>query len=239
MILTDDNFATIVAAVEGGRGIYDNLMKYVRVQLVMLGGFILAFVGAGIFDIAGGAPLTPLQILWINFAVDVVLAIGLGFDAAAPGLMRRTPRDAAAPVVNRALGVRLALASLVMAALALVVVAWGENRYDLVVATTMGLTTLSLMHIAAALEAREPTGTIFSRYTIANRRFVQLIAVALVLTFLVTALSPFQRIFDTVSLTSSQWGICVLGPIVFLAFAEVGKLLDRRGVGGTRSLVET
>ena len=239
MILTDDNFATIVTAVEGGRGIYDNLMKYVRVQLVMLGGFILTFVGAGIFDIAGGAPLTPLQILWINFAVDVVLAIGLGFDAAAPGLMRRRPRDAAAPVVTRALGVRLALASVVMAALALGVVAWGENRYDLVVATTMGLTTLSLMHIAAALEAREPTGTIFSRYTIANRRFVQLIAVALVLTFLVTALSPFQRIFDTVSLTSSQWGICFLGPIVFLAFAEVGKLLDRRSVGGTPSLVET
>jgi P-type Ca2+ transporter type 2C len=74
MIRTDDNFATIVAAVEGGRGIYDNLMKYVRVQLVMLGGFILTFVGAGIFDIAGGAPLTPVQILWINFAVDVLRA---------------------------------------------------------------------------------------------------------------------------------------------------------------------
>ena len=104
MILTDDNFATIVEAVEGGRGIYDNLMKYVRVQLVMLGGFILLFVGAGIFDIAGGAPLTPLQILWINFAIDVLLAIGLGFDAAVPGLMRRAPRDASAPIVDRALG---------------------------------------------------------------------------------------------------------------------------------------
>ena len=75
-----------------------------------------------------------------------------------------------------------------MAALALGVVAWGEHRYDLVVATTMGLTTLSLMHIVAALEAREPTETIFKRYTIANRRFVQLIGAALVLTFLVTAL---------------------------------------------------
>ena len=237
MILTDDNFATIVTAVEGGRGIYDNLMKYVRVQLVMLGGFILTFVGAAIFDVAGGAPLTPLQILWINFAVDVLLAIGLGFDAAAPGLMRRKPRDAAAPVVDRALAIRLGAASVVMAALTLGIVAWGENRYDLVVATTMGLTTLSLMHIVAALEAREPTGTIFSRYTIANRRFVQLIGAALVLSLLVTTLSPLQRIFDTVELTSAQWGVCLLGPLVFLAFAELGKLVDRRiGHGGASAV---
>jgi Ca2+-transporting ATPase len=228
MILTDDNFATIVTAVEGGRGIYDNLMKYVRVQLVMLGGFILTFVGAGAFDIANGAPLTPLQILWINFAVDVVLAVGLGFDAAAPGLMRRRPRDADAPIVSRGLALRLGLASLVMAGLALAVVAWGENRYDLVVATTMGLTTLSLMHVAAALEAREPTGSIFTRYTVANGRFVQLIGLALVFTFAVTTLSPLQRIFDTTSLTSSQWGICLLGPIAFITLAELGKLVDRR-----------
>jgi Ca2+-transporting ATPase len=228
MILTDDNFATIVSAVEGGRGIYDNLMKYIRIQLVMLGGFILTFVGAGIFDVAGGFPLTPLQILWINFAVDVLLAIGLGFDAPIPGLMQRAPRDASAPIVNRGLGVRLALASIVMAGLAIGVVAWGEDRYGTAVATTMGLTTLSLMHIVGALEARELTGTIFTRYTIENRRFVQLIGMALVLTFLVTALSALQRIFDTVPLTSEQWGICFLGPLVFLAFAELGKLVDRR-----------
>ena len=236
MILTDDNFATIVTAVEGGRGIYDNLMKYVRVQLVMLGGFILTFVGAGLFDVADGSPLTPLQILWINFAVDVLLAIGLGFDAPVPGLMRRRPRDASAPIVDRALGTRLAVASVVMAGLALSVVAWGEDRYDLVVATTMGLTTLSLMHVAAALEAREPTETIFSRYTLANRRFVQLIGAALVLTFLVTELGPLQRIFDTVSLTSSQWGICLIGPIAFLVIAELGKILDRRGGQPTPTL---
>ncbi len=236
MILTDDNFATIVAAVEGGRGIYDNLMKYVRVQLVMLGGFILLFVLAGVFSVADGAPLTPLQILWINFAIDVLLAIGLGFDAAAPGLMQRAPRDAAAAIVNRALAIRLGVASVVMSALALAVVAWGEEEYDLAVATTMGLTTLSLMHIVAALEAREPAGSIFTRYTVSNRRFVQLIGATLVLTFLVTELGPLQRIFDTVSLTSSQWGICLLGPIVFVAIAELGKMLDRRSGHGAPSL---
>jgi P-type Ca2+ transporter type 2C len=229
MILTDDNFATIVSAVEGGRGIYDNLMKYVRVQIVMLGGFILTFLGAAIFDIAGGTPLTPLQILYVNFAVDVLLAIGLGFDAPAPGLMRRRPRDASAPIIDRPLGIRLGIASVVMATLTLIVVAWGEARYDsLAVATTMGLTTLSLMHIVAALEAREPTASIFSRYTIANRRFVQLIGAATALTFLVTALAPLNRIFDTVPLTSAQWGICLLGPLAFLVVAELGKLLDRK-----------
>jgi Ca2+-transporting ATPase len=84
------------------------------------------------------------------------------------------------------------------------------------------------MHIVAALEAREPTESIFTRYTIANGRFVQLIGAALVLTFLVTALSPLQRIFDTVSLSSRQWGVCLLGPIVYLAFVELAKLVDRR-----------
>ncbi len=97
MILTDDNFATIVTAVEGGRALYDNLMKYVRVQMIMLAGFILTFVGAGIFAIASGVPLTPLQILWINFAVDILLALGLGFDAPSPGLMQRRPRPPSSP----------------------------------------------------------------------------------------------------------------------------------------------
>ena len=107
-------------------------MKYVRVQLIMLGGFILLFVGAGIFDVADGSPLTPLQILWVNFAIDVLLAIGLGFDAAVPGLMQRKPRDAER--ADRRSGARdpaRPSSACVMAALALGVVAWGEDRYDL------------------------------------------------------------------------------------------------------------
>jgi Ca2+-transporting ATPase len=228
MILTDDNFATIVQAVDGGRGLYDNLMKYVRVQLVMLGGYILVFLGAAIFDIAGGEPLTPLQILWVNFAIDLFLAVGLGFDAPVPGLMRRPPRDAAARIVSSGLAARLTLASLLMAGLALAIVAWGQDRYDLTVATTMGLTTLSLMHVAASLEARELKGTVVARYTIENARFLQMIGAAILLTFLVTALGPLQRIFGTTSLTTRQWGICLLGPIALLALLELGKLIDRR-----------
>ena len=86
--------------------------------------FAIVFVGAGAFNVANGSPLTPLQILWINFAIDVLLAVGLGFDAAAPGLMRRRPRNANAPIVTRGLGIRLGVAALVMAGLALGIVSW-------------------------------------------------------------------------------------------------------------------
>ncbi len=178
MILTDDNFATIVEAVEGGRGLYDNLMKYIRVQMIMLAGFILLFLGAGIFDIADGTPLLPLQVLWINFAIDVLLAFGLGFDAATPGLMQRRPRSPDEPVIARALGVRLGIAGLLIAAGTLAVVAWGEDRYDLATATTMGLTTISLLHIVAALEWRDPYNSIFRRDTFANGRFNLLMVAA-------------------------------------------------------------
>jgi P-type Ca2+ transporter type 2C len=227
MILTDDNFATIVTAVEGGRGLYDNLMKYIRVQMIMLAGFILTFVGAGIFTIADGTPLLPLQILWINFAIDVLLAIGLGFDAPTPGLMTRRPRSPADPVIPRALGVRLGVAGLLIAIGTLAVVAWAEDRYGLAIATTMGLATTSLLHIAAALEWRDPFRSVFNRYTIANGRFNILMLVALALTFLVTTLDGLERIFDTVELTGSQWRVCFIAVVSYLALAELGKLVLR------------
>ena len=87
MILTDDNFATIVKAVELGRALYDNLMRYIRFQMACLFGFIATFLGASIFNILGGVPFLPLQTLWINFTVDVFQAIGLGYGKPREGLM--------------------------------------------------------------------------------------------------------------------------------------------------------
>ena len=228
MILTDDNFATIVTAVEGGRGLYDNLMKYIRVQMIMLAGFILTFVGAGIFDIANGSPLLPLQILWINFAVDVLLALGLGFDAPTPGLMRRRPRSPDDPVIAPALGARLGFAGLLIAIGTLTVVSWAEGRDGLAVATTMGLVTMSLLHIAAALEWRDPYQSVFSRSTIANGRFNVLLLAALALTLLVTTIPLLERIFDTVDLTGDQWRVCLIVVVAYFVVAELGKLILRR-----------
>ena len=227
MILTDDNFATIVTAVDGGRALYDNLMKYIRFQIVSLTGFIALFVLAGIFNIAGGIPLEPLQILWINFAIDVLLAIGLGFDAATPGLMERRPRPANAPVVSRSMGARLAIGGILTAAITLVVIAYGEDRYDLPIALTMGLVTLSLLHVVAAISTRDPERSAFGPHTFANRRFNVMILACVGLTLLVTELGFLQRIFGTTSLTAEQWGVCLLAVLVAIALVEIVKFILR------------
>jgi Ca2+-transporting ATPase len=86
MILTDDNFATIVKAVELGRGLYDNLTKYIRFQMGALAGLIITFLGASIFNVVGGVPFLPLQTLWLNFTTQVFQAIGLGYGKPSEGL---------------------------------------------------------------------------------------------------------------------------------------------------------
>src|SRR3954463_5800584 len=91
MILTDDNFATIVKAVEMGRGLFDNLTKYIRFQMGALVGLVGTFLGAGIFNIVGRLPFIPLQTLWVNFTTQVFQAVGLGYGKPNEGLMERKP----------------------------------------------------------------------------------------------------------------------------------------------------
>ena len=128
MILTDDNFSTIVKAVEIGRALYDNLKKYIRYQMGVLLGFIVAFLGASVLDIADGVPFVPLQTLWLNFTTDLFLAVGLGYGAAAAGLMARKPRPADERVLPKPLLVWLAGAGFVMGAATLAVIEWEIGR---------------------------------------------------------------------------------------------------------------
>ena len=91
MILTDDNFSTIVKAVELGRGLYDNLARYIRYQVSGLSGYIITFLTASILNIAGGEPLLPLQTLWVSFTTLSIQDVGLGYCRPAAGLMDRPP----------------------------------------------------------------------------------------------------------------------------------------------------
>ena len=115
MILSDDNFATIVKAVEKGRAVYDNLNKYIRFVMLELVAYIITFLGASILNIAAGQPFSASQILYINFLVNAPLGIALGMDKETPGLMARSPRPRDATIMTRGLLTTAGLVGLFMA----------------------------------------------------------------------------------------------------------------------------
>jgi hypothetical protein len=147
MILTDDNFATIVRAVELGRGLYDNLTKYIRFQMGVLFGLVFTFLGAAIGNIVGGDAFVPLQTLWLNFTTQVFQAVGLGYGEPARGLMQRRPRDPDAQILPRSRLLWLALVGAVMGAATLGVLAWADDHYTRDVARTMGMTSFSIANL--------------------------------------------------------------------------------------------
>jgi Ca2+-transporting ATPase len=237
MILTDDNFATIVGAVEYGRGLYDNLLKYLRFQMSTLVAYIAIFIGAGIFAIAGGIPLDPLQILWLNMVIDIPIAVALGFDEPTGGLMERSPRPVGAPVLSTSNWVRLCVQGFVMTVGTLVAYQIGEANYSLAVASTMLLTTLSLFHLAAGLLARDQVRTIFSRAAIPGPTQLRRYGLALLAIILVTEIGFLQRVFSTVDLTLAQWGICTGIALSLVVVEEVIKFFIRRRARAHLSLV--
>jgi Ca2+-transporting ATPase len=228
MILTDDNFATIVNAVDYGRNLYDNLLKYLRFQMATLVAYIAIFIGAGIFAIAGGVPLTPLQILWVNMVIDIPIAVALGFDEPTSGVMARKPRPVGAPVLSRANWVRLCIQGLVMTAGTLAAYQIGESNYSPEVAATMLLTTLSLFHVAAGLLARDQHNTIFSRAAIPGPTQLRRYGIALLAIILVTTIGFLQRIFETTELSFSQWSTCIGIAASLVVVEELIKLVIRQ-----------
>ena len=227
MILTDDNFATIVKAVEYGRGLYDNLVHFIRFQMTALVAFIAAFLGAALFFILGGIPFEPLPILWINFAIQVPIAIALGFDKPAPDLMQRKPRPLGQPVLSRGQWMRLTVIGLLMAVFTLYL----ESHYEgqsIPLAATMGFVAFSLANIAVGLSSRSETQSAFNRDILQDRRQVMLFGLALLLIFIPTVLGFMQNVFKFQSLTVNQWLICFGLALVLVLVDEVFKFLLRR-----------
>jgi len=229
MILTDDNFATIVTAVEQGRIIYDNLMKYIRFQMAVLVGFILAFLGSAMFGVAGAALFTPLQILWINFIVDAPIGMMLGFDTASPGLMDEKPRDASAQIITRPLAIRFVIIGLIMAIVTLLSLGWTNAVYgDLVLAQTMAMTTFSLTHFAVALNLRNPRDSVFKMSSFENRKLWITFGFVFIAIVLATELGLLQKILGTTSLNPTLWSIAISVSVGFLFLGEIAKLVLRK-----------
>ena len=173
MILTDDNFATIVKAVELGRGLYDNLVKYIRFQMGVLAGMIVTFLGASILNIASGIPFLPLQTLWVNFTTQVFQSVGLGYGEPSEGLMERRPRKPEQPILTRADTRWFVVAGLVMAVATLAVIAGRRARPTArTLARTMGLTTFAIANLFFSFTARDELRSVFSLDTFSDRTFL-------------------------------------------------------------------
>jgi Ca2+-transporting ATPase len=228
MILADDNFATIVKAVEQGRLVYDNLQKFLRIQIANLFMFILAFLGSTALGVAGTALLIPSQVLWIHMAVVAPIGAVMGLDVATPGIMRRPPRPFDQPIIVRSMMVRLFVAGLFMAAATLALVQIGKSTYDsLEVGQSMAIVGLGLMNISLALNLRYPEESAFGASTLANSRLLWAFAWAAVGSMLVTQMRVLQDVFRTTPLTGNQWALCLAPGVLLLLLGEVAKLVLR------------
>ena len=227
MILTDDNFATIVKAVEYGRGIYNNLFNFVRYQMFQLIAFIASYLLASFFLVLGGVPFSALLVLWVNFLVTVPVALALGFGKAPANLMENKPRPLKQPILNSSQWVRIVFLGLLTA----LVTVYLENVYqatDVPTAATMGFVAFALMSIAMGLSAGNETASAFNRDIFNSQNQLLLYGFALLFAFLPTELAFMQRLLGTTSLSGSQWMTCILFAIALLLVDEVIKFFMRR-----------
>jgi P-type Ca2+ transporter type 2C len=241
MVLTDDNFASIVAAVEEGRSIFSNIQKFLRYLLSSnIGEVFTMFFGvvlAGVIGLeAGGAavalPLLATQILWINLVTDGPPALALGLDPADPAVMDRPPRPQGSGVITRRMWAGIAFVGLVMAAGTLFVLDYAlpggqlEGSGELPYARTMAFTTLMLFQLFNVPNARSDERSAFHDL-FRNPWLWAAIALSLLLQFLVVYAPPLQPAFGTVALSPGDWLLCAVVASSVLWLREISKLVVR------------
>ena len=227
MVLADDNFATIVRAIEEGRTIYDNIVKFVRFQLSTNIGAILTVLGAPFLGFA--TPFTAIQILWVNIIMDGPPAMTLGVEPARPGIMQQPPRAASAAILSWERLWRIGLYGLTMAAGTLGIYAWGLARGGPLLAGTLAFTTFVLFQFFNIFNARVEHGSAFNAQFFSNGKLWAALLAVVGLQVLVVHWGPAQALFDTVDLQPGEWGMAALVASSTLLLDEARKLILRLG----------
>ena len=247
MILADDDFATIVAAVREGRGIFDNIRKVLRYLLSSnMGEVLTVFLGVVLSGVLGFRPeassivlpLLATQILWINLVTDSTPALALGIDPTVDDPMSRPPRKMTDRVIDARSWAHLVWLGLVMAVAVLATMDLlnvgglipGGGSFE--TARTAGFTVLVLMQLFNAFSSRSMTLSAFHR-VFSNQWLVGATLMGLVLQVLVVQVPFLQTAFGTTSLTFEQWGICLVMASSILWAEEVRKLVTRRRAPAT------
>ncbi|MBC7906816.1 MAG: HAD-IC family P-type ATPase [Rhodospirillaceae bacterium] len=232
MVLTDDDFATVVHAVQEGRTIYDNIVKFVRFQLSTNVGALLTVFAAPLLGMP--VPFHPIQILWVNIIMDGPPALALAFDPPRAGLMVEPPRPRGEAILSRPRLTRLLSYGMTMAVGTLAVFWWASAQEDAAHARTLAFTTFVMFQVFNVFNARVSGESAFNPRLFRNGHLWLALAAVLMLQAVAVHWPVAQALFHTAPLTLSQWGLAALVGSSVLLLDEARKLVVRlvRRLGG-------
>jgi Ca2+-transporting ATPase len=227
IIIADDNFATIVAAVEEGRGIYDNVVKTLSYLMGGNAGELTLMLVAALSG--WPLPLLPIQLLWINLVTDGLPALALATDPIEPDVLTRPPRDPQAEIIDRAFFGRLVLTGCLTAGAALIAFAWELYRHGSAdSARDAAFCTLVIAELLRAFGARSTVRTAWSVGLFSNMRLFLIVAASFVLQIAIFFTPPLKVIFKTSPVSPAmlcRWIVLGAVPLIVL---EMAKLIRRR-----------
>ncbi|MCU0297423.1 MAG: cation-translocating P-type ATPase [Candidatus Nanopelagicales bacterium] len=228
MVLTDDNFATLVQAISLGRSIFSRITSYIGYQMTQLFGLVSMFLIATAFNINDGVAMLPLQVLFLNFIIAVIPVIIISLDPPDPAVMQRPPRDPRARIMDKVTGPRWIILGLLLGILSIGAVAFGPGDSSISEASTpvtMGFIVMGLGTAFAGFTMHRTPGSSFAAPFL---RPLALTLLAVLIMLLSTELGFLQAWLDTVALTGGQWLVCFGLALVFAAVVELDKVLQRR-----------
>lgn len=226
LVLSDDNFATIRAAIEEGRNIYENIRKFIRYLLASNVGEILVMLFAMLMSMP--LPLVPIQILWVNLVTDGLPAMALGIDSAEEDVMKRSPRKTNEGVFSRGLGWKIISRGFLIGIVTIIAfaIAYYENPENLVRAQTVAFSTLVMAQLIHVFDCRSER-SVFHRNPFGNIYLVLAVLSSIALLIVVVYYPPLQPIFHTTSLNIREW-MLILGMAGIPTFALAGAHLFKR-----------
>jgi len=235
MVLLDDNFATIVAATEEGRTVYNNIRRFIKYILGSNIGEVLTIAAAPIMGL-GGVPLTPLQILWMNLVTDGLPALALAVEPAEPDVMKRRPFSPRESIFARGMGSYMVRIGIIFAIISIALMAWA---YDYTHAAgyngpggkdawkTMVFTTLCIAQMGHALAVRSNSKLTIEMNPFSNPYLLLAVIVTTALQLALVYVPPLQSFFGTHPLSLTELGICLGFSALMFVWVELEKLFLR------------
>lgn len=223
MVLTDDNFVTIVEAVKEGRHIYDNIKKAVHFLLATnIGEIVTIFLG---LVLGLDTPLLAIHLLWINLVTDSFPAIGLGMEDADAHIMHKRPKNPKKGLFADGLWRKIFLEGTMIGLLTLLSFSIGSSLYSLEVGRTMAFISLSMLELIHSFNIRSEDNSIFEIGLFKNKYLVGAFLLGMFLQIVVVTVPPIAKIFDVVSLPKKAWILTFFISILPLVIVETKKKL--------------